>query len=154
MRPDADTVGRAAVFAALGAGDRTALADCFRGRAHAPGEAAFREGDPAASLWLVGEGSFLAVVRAGGIPREVGRFGPGDIVGASSLVDRGRRRHSLIAVGPAVAYEIDADAVALLRATAPIAARALLTASLRALIHRLRRLEQRVEASLDRSGAA
>lgn len=154
MRPDADTVGSAAVFAALGPADREALALCFRGRTYGPGEAVFREGEPAQSLFLVGEGAFLAVVRAGGIPREVGRFGRGDVVGASSLIARGARRHSLIAVGRAVAFEIDADAVELLRPTAPHAARALVTASLRALILRLRKLEQRVEAALDRSGAA
>jgi CRP/FNR family transcriptional regulator, cyclic AMP receptor protein len=152
MRADAETIGRAAIFEALDPADRSALALCFQGKKYAPGQVVFREGDPGATLLLVGEGSFVASVRAGGMSREVGRFGPGGVIGASALVDRGPRRHTLTAVGPAVAYEIDGDAIALLRPTAPHAARALSTASLHALIQRLRKLEARVEAELDRSG--
>lgn len=152
MRADAETLRRAAVFEALEEADRAALALCFRGRRCAPGEVVFREGDPGASLFLVGEGSFVAVVRAGGIPREIGRFTPGGIIGASALVDRGPRRHTLTALGPGVVFEIDADAIELLRPTAPRAARALVTAAIRALIQRLRKLEIRVDRELDRSG--
>lgn len=154
MRADAETVGRAAIFESLDPADRSALALCLRGRRFAPGEVAFREGDPGASMFLVGEGSFVAVVRSGGLPREIGRFSAGSVVGASSLVDRAPRRHTLTAVGPAVAYEIDADSIELLRPTAPHASRALVTAAIRALIQRLKKLEIRVDRELDRSGSA
>ncbi|MFT3765581.1 MAG: cyclic nucleotide-binding domain-containing protein [Minicystis sp.] len=152
MRPDADTVGRAAIFESLGSADRDALALCFRGRAYAPGEVVFLEGDPGTSLFLVGQGTFLAVSRAGGVPREIGRFGPGQVIDPTAIVLRGRRPATVTAVGPAVAHELDAEAIALLRAGAPSAARAVMTAGITGLIKQLRDVEMRVERELDRTG--
>ena len=88
-QPDADTVGRAAIFEALSPADREALAMCFRGR----------EGDPGASLFLVGEGSLVAVSRASGAPREIGRFRRGEVIGEGALVEVAPRPATVTAVG-------------------------------------------------------
>jgi CRP-like cAMP-binding protein len=154
MRPDADTVGRAAIFEALGAADRDALCACFRGRAYAPGEVLFQEGEPASSLFLVGQGSFVASSRAAGSLREVGRFGRGQLVDETAIALRGRRLMTASAVGGALAYELDVDTLEVLRASAPAAARAVLTAAIRGVLRRLRQLEQRVERELERTGSA
>ena len=151
MRPDADTVGRAAIFEALALSDREALAICFRGRACAPGEVVFREGDPGASLFLVGEGTLLASSRASGVAREIARYGRGHVIGETALTEAVPRPATVTALGPAVVYELDADAVDLLRVRAPAAARAVAAAGIKGLIRRLRKLEERVEHELDRS---
>jgi CRP-like cAMP-binding protein len=152
MRPDADTVGRAVIFEALGPADRQALALCFRGRRYASGEVVFREGDPGYSLLLVGEG-MLAAVRAGSVTRELGRYGAGQVLGASTMVERAPRPATVTAVVPSVVYELDADTVDLLRASAPVAARALKAAGLQSLILKLRQLEHRIERELDQDSA-
>lgn len=152
MRPDAETVGRAAIFEALSLADREALAVCFTGRGYGPGEIVFREGDPAQSLFLVGEGTLVATSRAGGgMPREVGRYGRGHVIGETALTDALPRQATVTALGPAVVYELGVDAVDLLRARAPAAARAVTAAGIKGLIRRLRKLEERVEHELDRS---
>jgi len=171
MRPDADTVGRAAIFEALGPADRRALALCFRGRRYAAGEVVFREGEPGHSLLLVAEG-MLAAVRSGAgmtgpqaardpgglaarapMAREIGRYGAGQVLGASTMVERAPRPATVTAVVPSVVHELDADTVSLLRGSAPVAARALTAAGLRSLLLKLRQLEHRIERELDNDGA-
>lgn len=152
MRPDADALRRAPMFEALSLADREALALCFTGRRCAPGEIVFREGEPSASIFLVGEGSLMAVSRAGGLPREVERYGPGRVIGETALVDHAPRSVTVSSAGHAVVYELAEEAVAALRRSAPAAAQALAGAALRGLVGRLRQLEGRLDRELDRAG--
>jgi CRP-like cAMP-binding protein len=140
------------MFESLSLADREALALCFTGRRCAPGEVVFREGEPSASLFLVGEGSLVAVSRAGGAPREVERYAAGQVIGETSLVDHAPRLATVSAVGQAVVYELAEDAVAALRRNAPAAARALSGAAIRGLVRRLRHLEGRLDRELERAG--
>lgn len=153
MKPDADTLGQVPAFAALSEADRRALAVCFRGRRYPTGVPVFREGDPGHSLFLVGEGTLVATTRAGGMLRELGRYGAGEVLGATALVERAPRPATVTTLGATTVFELDAEAIDLLRPAAPAAAHALLGAAIRGLLGRLRRLEQRVEQELERAGS-
>ena len=153
MALDPDTLGRAPAFAALPADARRALALCFRGRRYAAGEVVFREGDPAVSLLLVGDGELSVTVRAGSASRQIGRVLPGQLVGEGALVDPTPRRATLTATRASWVYEIGDDSVEILRRNAPAAARALTGAAIASLARRLRQLEQRIERDLEHVGA-
>jgi CRP-like cAMP-binding protein len=153
VKPDPDTLAQVPAFSSLSAADRQALALCFRGRRYPSGMPVFREGEPGHSLFLVGEGTLVATTRAGGVLREIGRYGAGEVLGATALLERAPRPATVTTLGATTLFELDAESVDLLRPTAPAAARALLAAAIRGLLARLRRLEQRVEQDLERAGS-
>jgi CRP-like cAMP-binding protein len=73
------------------------------------------------------------------------------VIGETALTDALPRAATVTALGPAVVYELGVDAIDLLRMRAPAAARAVASAGIKALIRRLRKLEERVEHELDQS---
>lgn len=150
-RPDADLLGRVAMFAPLGDADRGALARCFHARRWAADEVIFREGELGQCLVLVAEGELVATARAGGVGRELARYHAGEVVFASTLVERTPCSMTLLAVSPALVYELDPDAVEQLRPGAPAAALALLAAGIRGLLMQLHSIERRVEQELEQS---
>ena len=56
-----------------------------------PGEALVTEGSVGADLYFVRRGTFVVTVRDGNADAEVGRLGPGDVVGETQLIAGGRR---------------------------------------------------------------
>jgi CRP-like cAMP-binding protein len=150
MTPAVDVLAEVPDFASLGPSDLEALSFCFRGRRLAPGEVVFREGDPGSSLFVIGEGALAATVRAGTSARTLRRFGRGELVGATTLVDPAPRWTTLSAAGDTVVYELDADALPPLRQSAPAAARAVVAAGIRGLVGLLRGLDQRIDREMSR----
>jgi CRP-like cAMP-binding protein len=153
MRLDAEMLRRTPAFAGLAPKAREALAMCFRERRYAPGEVVFGEGEPATSLLLVAEGELEARQRVGSAASSLGRIGPGQIVGASALVDPTPRAATVTAVRATTVFEIGEDSVEILRRASPAAARALQGAAIAGMLRHLRHLEQRIERELDRVGA-
>ncbi len=153
MKLDPDTLRRTPAFAALPAAAREALAMCFRERRYAAGEVVFREGDPAASLLYVAEGELEARQHVGGAPNRLGRIGPGQLLGESALIDPTPRAATVTAARAAVVYEIEEEALEILRRNSPAAARALTGAAIAGVVRHLRHLQQRLERELDRAGA-
>jgi CRP-like cAMP-binding protein len=150
-RPSMEILRRAAIFDALSDADRQSLLVCVRSRAYRAGEPVFREGDPAGFMVIVTEGTFAASVRgAGGQAREIGRMGPGEILGPMASADPAPRECTVTTLSEGAGLELGADELEILRRNAPSAARALITAALRSAAGRLRRLEERIEVELRR----
>ncbi len=153
MKLDADTLRRTHAFAGLPLAAREALVLCFRERRYAPGETVFTEGDPASSLYLCTEGELSTRQRGASAADWLGRIGPGQVFGASALIDPTPRPATVVAVRPSLVYEIGEDAIEILRRNAPAAARALTAAAVVSVIRHLRQFQLRVERELDRVGA-
>lgn len=149
MRLDPELLATQPSLAALSYADRDGLARYFIGRGYAPNELIFEEGDPATSMLLVAQGTVIATSKASGT-RELGRFGPGRVIGDAALLDHAPRPVTLRANTAVLIFELPQEALPSLRAALPTAAHALLITSLRSLLRRLRALEEKVEAEVAR----
>ncbi|MEZ4296357.1 MAG: cyclic nucleotide-binding domain-containing protein [Polyangiaceae bacterium] len=154
-RPDPDILRRTAIFRSLDEADFTALLVCLRVRTASAGEVLFREGEPADSMMIVGEGTLTAVVRRkDGGEEEINRMGPGELIGEMAFLDPAPRSATVRAVTPASFYELDDDGLATLRRRAPTAAAALVWATLRDVTRRLRRMDRLIQHELSRRPGA
>ena len=63
-----------------------------------PGETLVTEGSIGADLYFVRDGTFVVTVRDGEAAAEVGRLGPGDVVGETQLIAGGRRTATVTAL--------------------------------------------------------
>lgn len=149
MRLDPQLLKSLPFLETLSDADREALALCFKGRGYAPGDIVFDEGDPGSSMLLIAEGTLSATSKASGalLAR---RFGPGQVIGEASLFDPSARTVTLRATAPSLVFELNEDALGVLRQNVPAAARALATVSLRSLLRRVRLIEKQVDTEIEK----
>lgn len=79
------------------------------------GEALCIEGDPAASMYIVARGELAVMLLAGDGALEVGKVGPGALLGTSALFEDpedARRSASLVATAPTWVYELQRERLA------------------------------------------
>jgi CRP/FNR family cyclic AMP-dependent transcriptional regulator len=146
-----DVLRRVAVFGALAEADLAALAACVKARRYGAGDLVFHEGDPGATMLVVAEGTLVAVAARGEARGEVlNRMGEGEIVGEMAFLDPAPRSATVRALTDVVAYELDHDAVGVLRRQAPGAVAALVGLAVRDVTRRLRLLDERIEAELEK----
>jgi CRP/FNR family transcriptional regulator, cyclic AMP receptor protein len=144
-----DALRRVAPFGSLPDAAFAAFLVCARARSFRRGAVVLREGQPGSFLVLVTEGDFVVTARGpGGEALEVGRIGPGETAGEMAFLDPGRRTATVTAASDGAGYEIDYDAMDVLRRNAPAAACAVISAALRSVARRLRRLDDRIEGEL------
>ena len=80
-------------------------------------------------------------------------MGAGQLLGEAALIDHAPRSATVTAARPSEVWEMDDDAIDILRRASPIAARALLGAAIGGVVRRMKQIEQRVDRELDRVGA-
>jgi len=142
---------RVAAFAALSDADLAALGACVRVRRYGAGDLVFHEGDPGATMLVVAEGTLVAVAARGEARGEVlNRMAEGEIVGEMAFLDPAPRSATVRALTDVVAYELDHDAVGVLRREAPAAVATLVGLAVRDVTRRLRLLDERIEAELEK----
>ena len=110
-----DLLAKVELLKALGADAREQLSDHLEERRLEEGRALFRLHDEAEELYLVAEGQ-LRLERSG---EPVGTLGPGDVVGAASLVVIGRRECSAIAQTPVRLLTLTRESYSRLRLEQP-----------------------------------
>ncbi|MBI4957177.1 MAG: cyclic nucleotide-binding domain-containing protein [Myxococcales bacterium] len=149
----AEVLGRTELFSGLSARDRETLAVCLRGRRYGPGEVVFTEGEPGATLLVVAEGTLVATThRPDGSIQVLNRMRPVEVAGEMAFLDPGPRSATVTAETEAVAYELSHDSMDVLRQQSPAAVSALVTAAIRDVTRRLRKLDDRIAQELDRVG--
>jgi len=142
---------RVAAFGALPEGDLAALAACVKARRYGAGDLVFHEGDPGATMLVVAEGTLVAVASQGEARGAVlNSMGEGEIVGEMAFLDPAPRSATVRALTEVVAYELDHDAMGVLRRQAPGAVAALVGLAVRDVTRRLRLLDERIEAELEK----
>ncbi|MGD2103966.1 MAG: cyclic nucleotide-binding domain-containing protein [Anaerolineae bacterium] len=78
---------RVQLFSALDRDDLAAIAEVTQEKAHPRGASVFQQGEPGSGCYLLRSGQLRVLrVDTGGVEREVGRLGPGDFFGESSLL--------------------------------------------------------------------
>jgi CRP-like cAMP-binding protein len=92
------------------------------GRRFLPGDALFRQGDPAREALLLQEGRVRLLRRVRAVDRSVVVLKPGDIVGEAALVEEGIRRSTAIALTEGLALAVDAEAFRAVLLDAPLLA--------------------------------
>jgi CRP-like cAMP-binding protein len=70
------------------------------------GEALCMEGDPAESMYIVARGELAVMLLAGDGALELGKVGPGALLGTSALFEENKRSASLVATAPTWVYEL------------------------------------------------
>ena len=110
-----DLLAKVELLKALGADAREQLSEHFEERRLEEGRALFRLHDEAEELHLVAEGQ-LRLELSG---KPVGTLGPGDVVGAASLVVIGRRECSAIAQTPVRVLTLTRESYSRLRLEQP-----------------------------------
>ncbi|MBI2394130.1 MAG: cyclic nucleotide-binding domain-containing protein [Deltaproteobacteria bacterium] len=157
MRPApvrAEVLGRTEAFSGLTEADLRTLAACVRGVRYDPGEIVFREGDPGATLILLAGGTLVATVRGrDGAVRTLHRMSEAEVVGEMAFLDPGPRSATVTAETEAVAYELSHDTMDVLRQRSPAVVGAIVTAVIRDVTRRLRSLDERIAAEIDRHDA-
>ena len=147
----AQVLRRVAALASLDEPSLTALAACMRVRRWPAGATVFRVGEPGASLLVVTEGTLAAVTggaKEGG--SVLNRMGAGEVIGEMALLDPAPRSATVEALTDVVAYELDQDAMDVLRLQAPGAVAAIVSMAIRDVTRRLRNLDERIERELER----
>jgi NTE family protein len=104
------------------------------------GDLLVTEGAVGEDLYFVCQGEFVVTVRDGEADAEVGRLGPGEVIGETQLVAGGRRTATVRALGPCTVLRLPhAEFDTLLAASKPLR-----TAVARVIRHRLREAALRV----------
>ena len=104
------------------------------------GDILVAEGEVGEDLYFVRQGEFLVTVRDGETDAEVGRLGPGEVIGETQLVAGGRRTATVRALGPSTILRLPhTEFDALLDASEPLR-----QAVARVIRHRLREAALRV----------
>jgi CRP-like cAMP-binding protein len=119
---------------------RDGLVERF-GRRFLPGDALFRQGDPAREALLLQEGRVRLLRRVRAVDRSLVVLKPGDIVGEAALVEEGPRRSTAIALTEGLALAVDAEAFRAVLAEAPVLAAPILEQ----LVRRVRDAEDQIE---------
>ncbi|MDX6397274.1 MAG: family transcriptional regulator, cyclic receptor protein [Gaiellaceae bacterium] len=99
-RPSTETLARVPLFAGLDQRDLGRIADTFKERNYAAGDAIATEGQGGAGFFVIGEGT--AKVTVGGEDR--GTLGPGDYFGEIALIDEGARTATVTADSDMTTY--------------------------------------------------
>jgi CRP-like cAMP-binding protein len=146
-----DVLRHVAAFGALGDPELTTLAACVRVRRFAAGEMVFHEGDPGATMLVVAEGDLEAeAARGDGGGAKLNRMGEGEIIGEMAFLDPAPRSATVRAKSAVLAYELDHDAMEVLRRRAPTVVAAIVALAIRDVTRRLRLLDERIEAELEK----
>ncbi|HEX3343586.1 MAG TPA: cyclic nucleotide-binding domain-containing protein [Polyangiaceae bacterium] len=146
-----DVLRRVAAFAALGDGDLATLGACVRVRRFLPREMVFHEGDPGATMLVVAEGTLVAeAARIDGGGETLNRMAEGEIIGEMAFLDPAPRSATVRALTDVVAYELDHDAMDVLRRRAPAVVAAVVALAIRDVTRRLRLLDERIEGQLEK----
>jgi NTE family protein len=112
-----DPLARAELFAGLGARELEEARAHMQTRTFAAGEALCREGEPAASLFVLVDGT-AAVLSPGGTGM-LARIGSGEVVGEMGVVTGEPRSATVVADVDTTALELDAGAFSALAARSP-----------------------------------
>lgn len=99
-RPSAETIARVPLFSGLEPRDLERIADSFKERSYAAGDAIATEGQGGAGFFIIGEGS--AKVSVAGEERAT--LGPGDYFGEIALIDEGARTATVTAESDMTTY--------------------------------------------------
>ena len=146
-----DVLRRVGAFGALGEADLAALGACVRARRYGAGDMVFHEGDPGATMLVVAEGTLVAVTqRADGRGEMLNRMGEGEVMGEMAFLDPAPRSATVRALSEVVAYELDHDAMGVLRQQAPAAVAAIVALAIRDVTRRLRLLDERIQTELEK----
>jgi CRP/FNR family cyclic AMP-dependent transcriptional regulator len=137
------------VFQSLSDTDCNELVRFMRIRQFEPGAMIFERGKPGDSMLVVVHGG-LSVIMPGPRRRniEVARVGVTGVVGEMSCIDPGPRTATIMAAGRTTAYELGRKDLAHMREVAPDLASTLVSAIIRTVILRLRRVDERIEREL------
>jgi len=76
------------------------------------GEALCIEGDPAASMYIVARGELAVMLLTGDGAFEIGKVGPGALLGTNALFEEAKRSASLVANVPTWVYELSRERLA------------------------------------------
>ncbi|MGD0525740.1 MAG: cyclic nucleotide-binding domain-containing protein [Polyangiaceae bacterium] len=146
-----DVLRNVAAFGALGDADLTTLAACVRARRFQAGELVFHEGDPGTTMLVVAEGTLVAeAARSDGGGARLNGMAEGEIVGEMAFLDPAPRSATVRALSAVLAYELDHDAMDVLRRRAPAVVAAIVALAIRDVTRRLRLLDERIEAELEK----
>lgn len=116
-----------------------------------PAEAALiREGEASDRLYLLHEGSLVVTIRSANGEEEVGRLGPGAIVGEVSVLDPGPASATVTAEGAARLHSLSAAALDAFAASEPNVAVAILHALCETTADRIARTNDRCDEVLRR----
>jgi CRP-like cAMP-binding protein len=131
---------RVRAFADLDDAECDAVLGVLKAKRGAPGDVLFREGDRGDSLMIVLEGELSVRVKTPGTggDEEVGRLGPGEVVGEMAFVDAEPRSATVSTPGGATILEFTRAGLAVLRRDAPRVAAAIHRNVLADLARRLR----------------
>lgn len=144
-----EVLRRSSTFLSLSDQECDALLACLSVRSLAPGTVVFRQGDPGTTMILVAEGSLVATTRrSDGVEVEINRMGVGEIIGEMTFLDPAPRSVTVIARTACMVYELSEDGMSMLRMHSPGAASALVSAIIREVTRRLRRIDQLIEEEL------
>ena len=95
------------------------IAEAFQAEPVQEGEIIFLEGDPGAAAWVVGEGGVDVLRHVRGERAELlATLRPGDMFGINTLVEKGPRTASCVAIAPGWLYRLDAEAAYALKGDA------------------------------------
>lgn len=139
------------VFQMLDTGEAQHVASLCSRKLLGPGDVLFEEGQPARFLFLVLRGELQIVVTspAGDARVVVGTVGPGSLVGEMAVLEAVPRSASGQAAVTCELLQLPGRAFAELVASAHPAAFAILRQMQHTLSHRLRSLDERIDAVLD-----
>lgn len=127
----------------ISAAERDRLLEHF-GRRYASGEVIFREGDPAAEVFMLQEGRVRIVKRVRLVERSILILKPGDLFGETALLPNTQRTSTAVALSDVVVLALDPDTFnALLQGSAAVATRLV-----QQLVRRLRDAEDQIENML------
>jgi CRP-like cAMP-binding protein len=139
----------AKVFESLSDAECAELVRFMRIRQYEAGAMIFERGKPGDSMLVIADGA-LSVVMPGPRRRniEVARVGVADVVGEMSCIVPAPRCATMLAAERTTAYEFGRNDLARIRQQAPELATALVSAVIRSVALRLRRVEERIEREL------
>ena len=137
------------VFESLSDTDCAELVRFMRIRQYEAGAMIFERGKPGDTMLVVAEGA-LSVVMPGPRRRniEVARVGVGEVVGETSCIEPAPRSATILAAMRTTAYEFGRKELATMRQQAPEVATAVVSAVIRSVTLRLRRVDDRIEREL------
>ncbi len=96
------------------------LGSIAQARTFGPGEAIFRQGEESDALWVIASGEALVILESEeSAPQEIGKVGPGDVVGELALLSGGVRMISVITDGPVEALRLGRSELSALQRKKP-----------------------------------
>jgi CRP-like cAMP-binding protein len=137
------------VFESLSDAECAELVRFVRIRQYEAGATIFECGKPGDSMLVVAEGALSVVMpgpRRGNI--EVARVGVAEVVGEMSCIVPGPRCATMLAAVRTTAFEFGRKELATMRLQAPALAAAVVSAVIRSVALRLRRVDERIEREL------